>query len=157
MDVASQASLSGYISKKTELKYGQQGGAVLLMNLGQKHYRKEQDGSFTLTNTSYAPLVLFGATAEAVDQRFQVGDDVVALGEFKSRTFERDGQQIDIKEFHTYRLVFDTSHPRYEVIRVSRGSAANAVPSSLTNRVNIPPVQYEPASRPSNDAVVFGR
>lgn len=157
MDVASQASLSGYISKKTELKYGRQGAAVLLMHLGQKHYRREQDGNFTLTSTSYAPLVLFGTTAEAVDQRFEVGDDVVALGEFRSRMFERDGQQIDISEFHTYRLVFDTSHPRYEVTRVSRGSAANAVQSSLTNRASIPPVQYEPASRPGNDTVVFGR
>lgn len=157
MEVASQASLSGYISKKMELKFGQQGAAVLLMHLGQKHYRKEQDGSFALTSTSYAPLVLFGAAAEAVDQRFQVGDDVVALGEFKSRSFERDGQQIDVNEFHAYRLLFDTSHPRYAVTRMSRGSAANAVPSSPTNRVLTSPMQYESASMSGNDTVVLGR
>lgn len=121
MDVITKESLSGYIAQKAELKRGLDNTAVLVCKLGQKHYRREPDRSFTLIGTSYISLVIFGASAEAADERFTVGDDIVAFGSFRPRSYERDGQQVEVIEFRTNKLLFDTSHPRYEVHRTSRG------------------------------------
>lgn len=120
MDVITKESLSGYIAQKAELKRGPDDTAVLVCKLGQKHYRREPDRSFTLIGTSYISLVMFGASAEAADERFTAGDDVVALGSFRPRSYERDGQQVEVIEFRTNKLLFDTSHPRYEVHRTFR-------------------------------------
>lgn len=135
MAIKIREAADGYISQKDDLRQGKK-GPVLVIQLGQKHYRREPDGSYTQTGISYIPLVLFGAAAEAANDRFIVGDDVVALGERAPRTYERDGQRVEVVEFRTAKLIFDTSHPRYETTRTRRtdppSRTAGAVPDPAT-------------------------
>lgn len=144
MNVESRQSVSGYLAQDLELKRGRDDGAVLVAKLGQKHYRREADGTFTITGTDYVNLVMFGASAEASHERFRNGDDVVALGEFKPRTFESNGQRIEVTEFRAAKLLFDTTHPRYEVTRTPRQTPdVDRTPSSAPSPVPVPEDESE--------------
>lgn len=126
MDVATKESLSGYIAQKDELKQDEDKVPMLVMQFGQKRFRREPDDTFTLTGTGYRQLVMFGAAAVAADRLYTVGDDVIAVGRTKPRTYTRDGQRVEVIEFRANKLVFDTSHPRYHVTRTPRTSPAQA-------------------------------
>lgn len=161
MDVVSKESLSGYIAKKGELKRGLDNTAVLVFKLGQKHYRREPDGSFTLISTGYISLVMFGASAEVADDRFTVGDDVVALGAFKPRSYERDARQVEVIEFRTNKLLFDTTHPRYVVTRTSRSELTVAADTARSREAVVRTSESsfeDPAFNvPGANALVFGK
>ena len=163
MDVIPKESLSGYIAQKAELKRGVANTSVLVFKLGQKRYRREPAGSFTLISTGYVSLVMFGALAEAANERFMVGDDVVALGTFTPRGFERDGQQREVVEFRTNKLLFDTSRSRYEVTRISQSklataSASDAAPSRETvAHITAAPLEDPAVDAPATAALALGR
>lgn len=142
MDVVTRESVTGYLAQKYDLEDGDR---VLKMQLGQKRYRREPDNSFTLIGTAYVPLVMFDAAAEAANERFAVGDDVVAIGNFKPRVFLRDGQRVEVMEFRAKKLLFDTSHGRYQVSRRPRTDSPDRV--AATSRV--PEVEM-----PEDDALV---
>jgi single-stranded DNA-binding protein len=50
------------------------------VKIGQEHYREEDDGSFTQTETTFHDLVAFRKTAERAHQRFAKGDKFIAEG-----------------------------------------------------------------------------
>ena len=86
MDVRTRKALQGYISRQPRLTRLPDGVALFIAQLGQKHYRREDDGGFTLVGTSYVKIVMIGEHAETASGLFEEGDDVIALGEFKTRT-----------------------------------------------------------------------
>ena len=54
------------------------GDARLYVKIGQEHYRREEDGSFTQTETTFHDLVAFKKTAERAHDRLAKGDKFVA-------------------------------------------------------------------------------
>lgn len=131
MDVRSDTAILGFLSRSPQLKrVGDDDLPLFVGQLGQKHYRREDDGTFTLTDTSFIELVMIGTRAEAAITAFTKGDDVVALGEFKTRTFEQHGQKVERLQFRATRLLFDTSHPRYVVSRTPREAIDDTPPSA---------------------------
>ncbi len=80
MAIHTQESVSGFIASDPQLTYTERGDARLYVKIGQEHYRREDDGSFTQTETTFHDLVAFKKTAERARERFAKGDKFVAEG-----------------------------------------------------------------------------
>lgn len=120
MDIRTKTALSGYLSRPPQLKHLSDGLPLFIAHLGQKQYRSENDGTLTLLSTEYVKLVMFGDAAEAAFNDFVSGDDVVAVGEFKTRIYEHRGESIEERQFRAGKLIFDTTRHRYQVERSPR-------------------------------------
>lgn len=120
MEIRTKTALSGYLSRAPQLKHLSDGLPLFIAQLGQKQYRSENDGTLTLLGTEYVKLVMFGEAAEAAFSDFVAGDDVVAVGEFKTRLYEHRGESIEERQFQAGKLIFDTTRHRYQVERSPR-------------------------------------
>ena len=127
MAMHTQASVSGFIASDPQLTYTERGDARFYAKIGQEHYRKEPDGSFTQTETTLHDLVAFRKTAERAHLQFVKGDKFVAEGYV--RDYDRsdpDGQQVKAEEFVAKKLGHDLARTSYEVDRTHRSQAAPA-------------------------------
>lgn len=132
MAIHTQESLSGFIASDPHLSFTERGDARLFVKIGQEHYRREDDGSFTQTwrppsTTSSRP----GRTAERADQRLAKGDKF--LGEGYTHRYDRT-DEIDERRLRS-------SSPR----RSATTSPAPATPS--TARPAPPPRRPPTASK----------
>ncbi|GAA1614969.1 MULTISPECIES: single-stranded DNA-binding protein [Leucobacter] len=120
MELRTKTALTGYLSRTPQLKRLPDGLGLFIGQLGQKQYRDEADGSLTLLGTNYIKLVLLGENAEEAFADFVEGDDVVAIGGFKTRSYEHRAQKVEEREFQAVKLLFDTTRARYQVERKPR-------------------------------------
>lgn len=120
MELRTKTALPGYLSRTPQLKRLPDGLALFIGQLGQKQYRDEADGSLTLLGAKYMKLVLLGEHAEEAFADFVEGDDVVAIGSFKTRSYEHRGQKVEERQFQAVKLLFDTTRDRYQVERRPR-------------------------------------
>lgn len=124
MALHTQESLSGFIASDPQLSYTERGDARLYVKIGQEHYRREADGSFTQTETTFHDLVAFRKTAERAQARLVKGDTFVAEGYV--REYERtgpDGETVQAEEFVAKKLGHDLARTRYDVDRTPRRPA----------------------------------
>src|SRR5579859_2188419 len=92
MAIHTQQSVSGFIASEPQLSYTAKGDARFYARIGQEHYRREADGSFTELEPTFHDLVAYRATAERAYERLAKGDSFVAEGYAHSFAHERDGQ-----------------------------------------------------------------
>lgn len=121
MAIHTQESVSGFIASDPQLRYTEQGDARFYAKIGQEHYRKESDGSFTQTETTFHDLVAFKKTAERAHARFAKGDKFIAEG--YTREYDRvesGGQSVRAEEFVAKKLGHDLARTSYEVDRTRR-------------------------------------
>ncbi|CEI48401.1 single-stranded DNA-binding protein [Propionibacterium freudenreichii] len=124
MALHTQESVSGFIASDPQLTYTERGDARFYAKIGQEHYRKEPDGSFTQTETTFHDLVAFKKTAERAHARFAKGDKFVAEG--YTRDYDRttpEGEVVKVEEFVAKKLGHDLARTSYEVDRTRRQSA----------------------------------
>jgi single-stranded DNA-binding protein len=124
MALHTQESLSGFIASDPQLTYTERGDARLYVKIGQEHYRKEQDGAFTQTETTFHDLVAFRKTAERAHIQFAKGDKFVAEGYV--REYDRtapEGEVVKAEEFVAKKLGHDLARTNYEVDRTRRQPA----------------------------------
>ncbi len=121
MAIHTQESLSGFIASEPHLSFTEKGDARLFVKIGQEHYRREDDGSFTQTETTFHDLVAFRKTAERAHQRFAKGDKFVAEGytHHYDRT-DDTGQTVKAEEFIAKKIGHDLARTRYTVDRPRR-------------------------------------
>lgn len=125
MAIHTQESVSGFIASVPQLSQTERGDARFYAKIGQEHYRKEADGSFTQTETTFHDLVAYRKTAERAYDRFSKGDNFLAEG--YTREYDRtndDGVSVKAEEFIAKKLGHDLARTRYEVDRTRRDSAA---------------------------------
>jgi len=94
MAIHTQESLSGFIASEPLLTETAKGDARFFARIGKEHFRREDDGSFTQTETTYHHLVMFGRSAEHAHANFAQGDNFVAEGYTRPVNYERNGQAI---------------------------------------------------------------
>ncbi|EYT56738.1 single-stranded DNA-binding protein [Leucobacter sp. UCD-THU] len=128
MEIRSEPSIRGFLSRAPEQKSKPGEVFLLVAQIGQKFRRREDDGTFTQVGSAYIDLIMIGDKAEEAFADFVKGDDVVAIGEFTKRQYEQDGQRIERPQFRASRLLLDTSRARYTVERTPRQLA----PKTLT-------------------------
>ncbi|MGO2748195.1 single-stranded DNA-binding protein [Microbacterium sp.] len=125
MAIHTQQSVSGFIASEPQLTHTERGDARFYAKIGQEHYRKEPDGSFTQTETTFHDLVAFKKTAERAHARFAKGDKFVAEGytrEYDTTTPE--GEPVTAEEFVAKKLGHDLARTNYEVTRTRRTDPA---------------------------------
>lgn len=120
MAIRTQDSLSGFIASDPQLTFTERGDARFYARVGQEQFRREDDGSFTKTDTAYSNLVMYRRSAERAHEQFAKGDNFVAEGYVHAYDYERDGQTIEGEKFVAKKLGHDTARTRYEVDRAPR-------------------------------------
>ena len=99
MAIHTQESLSGFIASDPLLTQTAKGDARFFARIGKEHFRREEDGSFTQTETTYHHLVMFGRSAEHAHANFVPGDNFVAEGYTREVNYERNSQSVENEEF----------------------------------------------------------
>ena len=154
MAIHTQESLSGFIASEPHLSSTEKGDARLFVKIGQDHYRREDDGSFTQKETTFHDLVAFRKTAERAHQRFAKGDKFVAEGytHHYDRTDE-NGQTVKVEEFVAKKIGHDLARTRYIVDRPRRTPESNALDTGLEDTALSP----DAPRRASAGAAAVGR
>ncbi len=124
MAIHTQESFTGFIASDPQLSHTGKGEARFYARVGQEHYRKEPDGSFTELETTFHDLVAYRATAERAHERFAKGDSFVAEGYTHPFEYERDGQAVQGEEFVAKKIGHDLARTSYDVDRGPRSARA---------------------------------
>ncbi|WP_347125352.1 single-stranded DNA-binding protein [Microbacterium sp. SY138] len=149
MAIRTQESFSGFIASDPQLSRTNKGEARFYARVGQEHYRREPDGSFTELETTFHDLVAYRATAERAHDRFAKGDSFVAEGYTHPFEYERDAQTVQGEEFVAKKIGHDTARTSYDVDRsprASRAAAGQEAPAPAASRAT---ASYEEPRRPS--------
>lgn len=117
MAIRTQESFSGFIASDPQLSYTAKGEARFYARVGQEHYRKEPDGSFSELDPTFHDLVAYRATAERAHERFAKGDSFVADGYTHPYEYERDRETVQGEEFVAKKIGHDLARTRYAVDR----------------------------------------
>ena len=154
MAIHTQESLSGFIASEPHLSFTEKGDARLFVKIGQEHYRRENDGSFTQTETTFHDLVAFRKTAERAHQRFAKGDKFVAEGytHHYDRT-DDNGQTIKVEEFVAKKIGHDLARTRYTVDRPRRTPETDSLDAGLEDTALSPDTEH----RTSASTAAVGR
>lgn len=140
MAIHTQQSLSGFIATDPQLSFNANGEARLYVRVGQEHFERNADGTFTQNETTYHDLVMYRRSAERAFAQLAKGDNFLAEGYVHPYTYERDGQTITGEEFVAKRLGHDAARSMYAVDRsrnqraVIEQSAPDAAPSAKPSR-----------------------
>lgn len=149
MAIRTQESFSGFIASDPQLSRTNKGEARFYARVGQEHYRREPDGSFTELETTFHDLVAYRATAERAHDRFAKGDSFVAEGYTHPFEYERDGQTVQGEEFVAKKIGHDTARTSYDVDRNPRASRAAAEQEAPAPAASQATASYEEPHRPS--------
>lgn len=136
MVIRTQESFSGFVASDPQLSRTSTGEARLYARVGQEHYRRNSDGSFTELETTFHDLVAYRATAERAHERFVKGDSFVAEGYTHPFEYERDGHTVQGEEFVAKKIGHDLARTSYEVDRGPRntGTAEQEAPTLTAGR-----------------------
>lgn len=116
-----RTSLSGFVVTEPTLSTTEKGDARLYIRVGQEHFQREEDGSFTQMEPTFHDLVAFGRTAERAAERLAKGDRFVAEGRVRRFTRVDDaGVETDAEEFIAAKIGHDVARTHYTVERVRR-------------------------------------
>ena len=88
MAIRTRQSVTGFIASDPQLTFTTQGDARFYARVGQEHYRRNDDGSFTKLDATFHDLVSYRRTAERAYAAFAKGDTFVAEGYV--RTYEHE-------------------------------------------------------------------
>jgi single-stranded DNA-binding protein len=116
------------------------------MKVGQEHFIRNPDGSFTQDETSFHDLVMFRRAAEKAAAQFAKGDRFVAEGYIHEYTVtDADGMMEGREEFVARHIGHDTAVTRYSVDRTP------PVQQGPTNTAGAAPFQA-----PASESVAIG-
>jgi single-stranded DNA-binding protein len=121
--------MSGFIASTPQLSRTETGDARLSMKVGQEHFTRNPDGSFTQGETSFHDLVMFRRAAEKAAAQFTKGDKFVAEGYIHAYTMtDEDGQMFEREEFVARKIGHDNAVTNYTVNRPQRQLSQQSVP-----------------------------
>lgn len=150
MALHTQQSLSGFIASEPQHSVTENGETRFYVRIGQPHFRREGDGSFTPLEPTFHDLVAYRATADRALTRFAKGDSFVAEGYVRTFDVERDGAIVEREEFVAKKIGHDLARTNYDVDRTQRTPAAAEQDAPGPHPV-IAPAQVRA------DSVVLGR
>ena len=132
----STITVTGRLTRDTELRFTPTGKAVLHLGIAENHSRRLEDGSYEDTGTTFYNVTRWAgrtsdAEVQALAEGLHRGDLVVVIGQFRTREYQRDGE--------TRR---GTELVATEIAAPFRGQT---VTITRTQRTGEAPVEYEPA------------
>lgn len=78
MSIHTQQSVSGFLVSEPQLACNAKGEARFRVRIGQEHFERNDDGTFTQIETTHHDLVMFRRNAERAHAMFNKGDVFVA-------------------------------------------------------------------------------
>ena len=117
MAIHTQQSLSGFIVTDPELTITSKGEARFYAKIGQEHFHRNDDGSFTQLESTFHNVVQYRKAAERSYERFQKGDNFVAEGYVHEYDHDVDGQIQHGEEFVAKKIGHDAARQNYTVNR----------------------------------------
>ncbi|WP_028973327.1 single-stranded DNA-binding protein [Spirochaeta cellobiosiphila] len=93
-----QVVIVGRLTRDAELRYTNTGTAVGRMSIAVNRRRRSDSGSNE--ETSFFDVVLWGKTAESLNQYLQKGKQIAIQGELRQNRWEQDGQSRSRIEIH---------------------------------------------------------
>lgn len=129
MSIRTQQSLTGFIASEPQLTFTTQGDARFYAKIGQEHYRRNDDGSFTKLDTTFHDLVIYRRSAERAFAAFAKGDKFVAEGYVRTYEHRLDGQTQRGEESIARKLGHDTARTAYTVDRTRQPATAGTSPT----------------------------
>lgn len=119
-----QQSVSGFIASAPQLSYTDRGDARFFVKIGQEHFSRNDDGTFTKQETTFHDLVAYRRTAERAHERLAKGDNFVAEGYVRDYMYtDTEGNPVEGSEFIARKIGHDLARTNYEVERTRRGVA----------------------------------
>ena len=91
-----KAFLLGNLTRDPELRYTPQGNAVVNITIAIN--RKYKSGEEMKEDVAFVPVVLWGKTAEIVNQYCNKGSPLLVEGRIQTRSYEKDNQKIYVVE-----------------------------------------------------------
>lgn len=125
MALHTQESVSGFIASEPQRSVTEKGDTRFYARIGQTHFRRNDDGSFTELDPSFHDMVAYRVTAERAFERFAKGDSFVAEGYLRTFPIERDGHTVDGEEFVAKKIGHDLARTNYDVDRTRRAAATS--------------------------------
>ena len=123
MAIHTQQSLSGFIASDPQLTFTTQGDARFYAKIGQEHYSRNDDGTFTQLDTTFHDLVQYRRAAERSYAAFAKGDKFIAEGYTREYDYEFDGQPRHGEEFVVKKIGHDTARTTYTIDRTHASTA----------------------------------
>lgn len=117
MTITTNESLSGFIASDPQLTFTQTGDARFYARIGQEHFNRENDGSFTALESTFTDLIMFRKSGERAHAQFQKGDYSIAEGETRTYMQNRDGQDVERDQFVAKRIGHDNNRTTYNIDR----------------------------------------
>ncbi|MCL1900540.1 MAG: single-stranded DNA-binding protein [Promicromonosporaceae bacterium] len=154
MPIKTSTSMSGFVASTPQLTRTESGDARLYMKVGQEHFTRNEDGSFTQGETSFHDFVMFRRAAEKAAQ-FTKGDKFVAEGYVHAYTVtDGDGQMFEREEFVGRKIGHDTAVTNYSVNRTLRQAAVEqGVPMIQQGSSQVGLATFQTVSQPAPVAV----
>ena len=128
MSIRTQQSLSGFVASEPQLTFTTQGDARFYAKIGQEHYHRNDDGSFTQLDTTFHDLVIYRRSAERAYAAFAKGDKFVAEGYVRTYEHQVEGQTQRGEEFIAKKLGHDTARTTYTVDRTRQPTTVDTPP-----------------------------
>lgn len=125
MSIRTQQSVTGFIASDPQLTFTAHGDARFYARIGQEHYLRNDDGSFTQLDTTFHDFVIYRRTAERAHAAFAKGDRFVAEGHLRTYEHQVDGQTRHGEEFIATKLGHDTARTTYSIDRTRRPAAVD--------------------------------
>lgn len=123
--IRTQQSTSGFIVGDLRLQQTKDGTPMLTARVGQEQFEADGNGGFRQLDNHYFNVVQYGKSAERSFNQFKPGDRFVTEGYVRDFTYEnREGEQIEGKEFVVKKIGHDTARTRYDVDRTPRQPSA---------------------------------
>ncbi|MEX1145063.1 MAG: single-stranded DNA-binding protein [Acidimicrobiia bacterium] len=154
MAIRTRQSVTGFIASDPQLTFTTGGDARFYAKVGQEHYRRNDDGSFTKLDSTFHDLVIYRRTAERAYAAFAKGDTFVAEGYVRTYEHEVDGQTRQGEEFIATKLGHDTARTSYIVERTRRTATIDQTSAADTPTNDTPDSGPPPAAR-NNPAVAL--
>ena len=153
MSIRTRQSVTGFIASDPQLTFTTHGDARFYAKIGQEHYRRNDDGSFSQLDTTFHDLVIYRRTAERAHTAFAKGDRFVAEGYLRAYEHQVDGQSRQGEEFIATKLGHDTARTTYTVERTRRPATVDQTPAADAPTHDTPGSVPAPSMARNNPAV----
>lgn len=124
------STVIGNLVKDPELRFTPQGKAVCSITIACSSRRKDpKTNEWVDGDTTFVNATAWDKYAENIAESFVKGNNVIALGRFKQRSYEnKEGAKVTVMDFEIHEVGATTRYATYRVQKVTKGFDNNFVP-----------------------------
>ena len=116
------STVIGNLVKDPELRFTPQGKAVCSLTIACSSRKKDQTtGEWVDGDTTFVNATLWDKYAENAAETFVKGNNVIAVGRFKQRSYEnKEGAKVTVMDFEINDIGATTRYATYRVTKTAR-------------------------------------